>query len=201
MKRFFALFNQPRAMLKKHWRAFLLGSCLMIAAAIYPSNIEKYYSTPRGGQEMPLVTVTEDYARHINSLLPLAAIVILRDWKGLQELAMVTVVGTLAVHVPKRLLNDVEIMGTRLGRRPNSPHSKHNSPSGHSSLASSGAYFMMRRYGLWFGIIVLPVMLLTMYARVMLDAHTVSATIAGALIGIIVTALFTTKWRRRKQDV
>lgn len=53
---------------------------------------------------------------------------------------------------------------------------------------------MMRRYSLWFGLLVLPVTFLTMYARYMLDAHTVSATIAGFLVGAIITALFSTKY-------
>ena len=30
-------------------------------------------------------------------------------------------------------------------------------PSGHSTLAGAGAYFMVRRYSLWFGVIVYPV--------------------------------------------
>jgi len=85
---------------------------------------------------------------------------------------MITVAGILASHGPKRLLNDVEIMGTRLGQRPNSTTSKHNMPSGHSTLAGACAYFLMRRYSIWFGVIVIPVLLLTMYARVMLDKHT-----------------------------
>jgi membrane-associated phospholipid phosphatase len=33
-----------------------------------------------------------------------------------------------------------------------------------------------------------------MYARVMLDRHTISATIAGAATGLLVAALFSTKF-------
>ena len=101
-------------------------------------------------------------------------------------------VGVLASHGPKRLLNDVEIMGTRLGQRPHSTDSRHNMPSGHSTLAGACAYFMVRRYSIWFGIIVIPVLLFTMYVRFMLDMHTISATIAGAGTGILVSAIFAT---------
>ena len=59
---------------------------------------------------------------------------------------------------------------------------------------------MVRRYSLWFGVIVIPIMLLTMYARVMLDAHTISAVISGAMTGMLVTTLFTTKWRRKPKQ-
>ncbi|MBB3996179.1 membrane-associated phospholipid phosphatase [Sulfitobacter undariae] len=57
---------------------------------------------------------------------------------------------------------------------------------------------MIRRYSLWLALILIPVTLLTMYARVMLDAHTISAVLSGALTGIIVTALFATKSRYMK---
>jgi membrane-associated phospholipid phosphatase len=37
-----------------------------------------------------------------------------------------------------------------------------------------------------------------MYARVMLDMHTISAVFAGAVTGILVSALFSSKWRAPK---
>jgi membrane-associated phospholipid phosphatase len=43
-------------------------------------------------------------------------------------------------------------------------------------------------------------MLLTMFARVSLDQHTISAVISGALVGILVTAIFTTSYRKRSPD-
>ena len=61
-----------------------------------------------------------------------------------------------------------------------------------STLAGACAYFMVRRYSIWFGIIVIPVLLFTMYVRFMLDMHTISATIAGAGTGILVSAIFAT---------
>ena len=170
------------------------------AATIYPSDMEGRYAQSRGGHDMLHVVLIEDYGRFINTGLQLAVPLLLRDAAGLKQLAVITVGGILASHGPKRLLNDVELWGTRLGQRPSSPDTKHNMPSGHATLAGSGAYFLMRRYSLWFGLIVLPVLLATMYARVMLDEHTISAVIAGALTGMLVTALFTTRWRRRRSE-
>lgn len=164
----------------------------LVLATVFPTDLEQNYSEPRGGHQDELVVGVETYARHMNSVIPLAMALLLRDVSGLKQLAMITVVGIAATHGPKRLLNDVEIGGTRLGQRPGSPTSKHNMPSGHSSLASIGACFAVRRYSPWLGLIVWPVLLLTMYARVMLDAHTVSATIAGAVTGILVVAAFAT---------
>lgn len=186
----------PLRIVRRHTASVALALLVIVSATIYPSDMENDYATPRGGQSSSVVMVTEEYGRHLNTLLPFATIIVLRDWNGLKQLAVVTVAGIAASHGPKRLLNDVTVMGTRLGERPRSPNSQHNMPSGHSTLASAGAFFMIRRYSLWFSLIVIPIMVLTMYARVMIDAHTISATIAGAMTGMLITALFTTKWRR-----
>jgi lipid A 1-phosphatase len=68
-------------------------------------------------------------------------------------------------------------------------------PSGHSSMASCAVYFVGRRYSIWLAIPLAIIMLLTMYARVMLNQHTISAVIAGALIGFLATAMFTSPRR------
>jgi len=124
--------------------------------------------------------------------------VVLRDWRGAGQLAGVVVAGIAASHGPKRLLNDVTIMGTRLGQRLSGPQSRHNMPSGHSTLASAGGCFMARRFSLWFLLFCLPVTGLTMYARVMLEAHTLSAVFAGGMIGAVVALLFTAKRKRKR---
>lgn len=189
------ILRQPLIVLKQHTMAVFLAFLVIVSSTVYPSDMKNDYSVSRGGQSSKLVMFTEEYGRHINTLLPFATIVVLRDWTGLKQIAVVTVAGIVASHGPKRLLNDVTVMGTRLGERPSSPNSKHNMPSGHVTLASAGAYFMMRRYSFWFGLILIPVMLLTMYARVMLDAHTISAVISGAVTGMLVSGLIATKWR------
>ncbi|MBE1284431.1 MAG: phosphatase PAP2 family protein [Rhodobacteraceae bacterium] len=167
------------------WIAALVS---LVVATLYPSDMDGHYAESRKGHNSALVTGVEDYGRHVNTLVPLGTAIALRDIKGLLQIATVGFAGTVATHGPKRLLNDVEIFGTRLGQRPNG--GDHNLPSGHSSLASAGAYIAVRRYSKWLGVIVWPILFLTMYARYMLDAHTVSATIAGAIIGLLVADLF-----------
>lgn len=173
----------------------------LLLSSFFPTNFELNYSEPRNGHTDPLVMGIEKVGRHVNTALPFLTVIALRDVNGLWQLASISVAGIAASHGPKRLLNDVEVLGTRLGQRPSSPHSRHNMPSGHSTLASAGAYFVARRYSYWFGVLVWPIVLLTMYARVMLDAHTVSATIAGALTGILVAALFTRPTPRLRRIV
>jgi lipid A 1-phosphatase len=160
----------------------------LVGATLYPSDMEGHYAVSRNGHENAVVTGVEDYVRHLNTLIPVGMAFALRDVRGLWQIAAVTVAGTAATHGPKRLLNDVEVLGTRLGQRPNG--GDHNLPSGHSALASAGALLAVRRYSKWFGLVVWPILLLTMHARYMLDAHTISATIAGALVGLLVADLF-----------
>ena len=191
---FINILTQPIRIFYRHTILVVMMFLIITAASIYPSDLENDYAVSRGGHEMPFVVATESYGRHINTVLPFALALILKDKEGLKQLGFITVAGILASHGPKRLLNDVEIMGTRLGQRPSSPTSKHNTPSGHSTLAGACAYFIMRRYSKWMGLIVIPVLLATMYARVMLDKHTVSATFAGAATGLLVAGLFSTKF-------
>lgn len=55
-------------------------------------------------------------------------------------------------------------------------------------MASCAMFFIIRRYGIgswgkkWLALGLLFITLSTMHARFMLDAHTISATLAGALL-------------------
>jgi len=135
----------------------------------------------------PWVDLVEQQGRFINTGLQVALPLITRDIFALRSLIWVAVVGTTSTHGLKHALNDVEVRGVRLGQRPHSENSRHNNPSGHSSMASSAAVFVGRRYSwnwLW---LLVPLTLATMYARIALDAHTLSATIVGAALGVLFT--------------
>ena len=175
------------------WRAVAwLAVALALACALYPSDHALDYPQPRGGQDDPRVVLVEDTLRHINTVAAAALPLIKRDLVGLAQLTVVTVVGTAATHIPKRLLNDWVVGGTRLGQRPQDLDSRHNMPSGHSSLASAAAWFVCRRYGWRWAWLLLPITAATMWARVMLDAHTVSAVLAGLFVGVAVALFFVT---------
>lgn len=180
------------------WRTLAwLAVVLAVACALYPSDHEHDYQTSRGGEQEASVMVVEEGVRHLNSLMAIALPLIHRDLVGLAQLAVVAVVGTAATHIPKRLCNDWVIAGTRLGQRPHRHDSKGNVPSGHSSLASCAAFFVCRRYGWRWAWLLLPITLATMWARVMLDQHTMSAVFAGLFVGVAV-ALFFVKPRTPK---
>lgn len=191
---FVEILRQPITVFNTYTVPIVLLVTIILISSLYPSDLENDYSTSRGGEDISFVVSTEKYGRHINTLLPFALAIISRDKAGFKQILVIAVSGIIASHGPKRILNNVKIMGTRLGQRPFSSTSKHNTPSGHSTLAGATAYFVMRRYSWWFAVIVIPVLLCTMYARVMLDKHTISATLAGAATGLLVAALFSTKF-------
>ena len=111
----------PWRNLRRHGLAYGLTGLLIGAAMFYPSDLTRDYSICRSEHYSTVVQGTEKYLRHVNAMLPIATIVVLRDWRGAGQLAGVVVAGIAASHGPKRLLNDVTIMGTRLGQRPSGP--------------------------------------------------------------------------------
>ncbi|WP_082025257.1 lipid A 1-phosphatase LpxE [Ruegeria sp. ANG-R] len=194
--RFSEVLRMPQQRFLRHPVLFTTFLLSFLVTALYPSDINGTYAQSKNGRESEVVVMTEDYGRFINTALQIAVPLVLRDATGFKQLLVSSFAVAGVTHGGKYLFNNVNIMGTRVGQRPHGPQSNHNMPSGHSSMASTAAYFLMRRYSIWFGLIVLPVLFLTMYARIMLDAHTMSGVIAGALAGIAVTALFATKRKR-----
>jgi membrane-associated phospholipid phosphatase len=168
----------------------------IIFSVLYPSEIESYPVLPARASPSASVALTEHYVRYVPTAVQIAAPLILRDQIGLVQLLYVGMANTTATQGMKYLLNDRWVMHTRLGQRPGSSTSKHNMPSGHSSMASCAVYFVGRRYSILLGILLAIILLMTMYARVALNAHTISAVIAGALIGLLTAALFTSPWRK-----
>jgi membrane-associated phospholipid phosphatase len=177
--------HQPRRLI-----GWLILSILLSTA--YPSDIASYAHETDGGAA---VLVADHYGRFINTVVQVALPVLMRDPVGAIQLAYVAVGTTVFTHGLKRLVNGWHVGGTRLGQRPGGPHSKHNMPSGHSSMSSCAVYFVCRRYGLRYAWLMVPVLALTMYARVALGAHTVSAVLCGALIGFVVAAIFTSRYQ------
>jgi membrane-associated phospholipid phosphatase len=182
-------------------RFILLLVLAFIVNVFYPSDLDdysKHFPDMKAGQ---VEHVTENYVRFVNTALQIGLPVVLGDKVGLVQLIYVATSATILTHGMKRLVNDWHVMGTRLGQRPSSPQTKHNMPSGHSSMASCAMYFICRRYSFWFAVILVPIMLLTMYTRVMLHDHTISAVLAGALAGILAGAMFTSRWQRGRPSV
>lgn len=166
-----------------------------LLSVMYPSDLDSYSTSSPDASLPAAVDLTENYLRFVPTVLQIALPLVLGDKVGLVQLVYVGISTTIATHGAKRILNDRWIFDTRLGQRPSRSGSKHNMPSGHSSMASCAVYFIGRRYGLRLALMLMPILILTMFARVMLNDHTVSAVVAGALLGFLTTALFTSRRR------
>ena len=173
------------APLSRRWDGVMtVSSLVLVAALLNPAPpVPRFQDQPPA----PWVLWVENQGRFLNTGLQVALPLITRDLAGGISLVWVAVVGTSATHGLKRALNDLEVGGVRLGQRPKDPESRYNFPSGHSSLSSSGAAFVARRYSLKWLWLLVPMTLATMFARVALDDHTWTATLAGAALGVLFT--------------
>jgi membrane-associated phospholipid phosphatase len=175
-------------------RSVFINIVLSIAVAlccIYPTDHSESLALPAGDSRLTGVLYVENYLRFIPTVVQIALPLVLADKIGMVQLLYGGIATTLATHIGKRALNDQWVWGNRLGERPSG--GKHNMPSGHSSMAACAVFFIARRYSWWLGLALSPLLLLTMYTRVALNDHTVSAVIAGCLVGFMMTALFTSK--------
>jgi len=68
-------------------------------------------------------------------------------------------------------------------------------PSGHASKAFMGASFIHKRYGLNFGIPAYFGASYVAYSRVYADKHYVEDVLAGAIIGVVSSFYFTTRYK------
>ncbi|MDD2929263.1 MAG: lipid A 1-phosphatase LpxE [Sideroxydans sp.] len=178
-----------------------IAACLLslVACVFYPSDLASYRTNLNA--EGPFwVEPTETKLRFVNTIAQIGLPLLLRDKEGMVQLLTLAVATTVATQGLKRVVNDIEVGGTRIGERPYAPDSRHNMPSGHSSMSSCAVYFVARRYGWRHLFYLVPILLLTMGARLMLDAHTLSAVLAGCLIGIICAAWFTSPYRKKKPE-
>jgi membrane-associated phospholipid phosphatase len=75
--------------------------------------------------------------------------------------------------------------------RPRPSGGDHSFPSGHTSAAFSGASFIQRRYGWWYGAPAYLAASFVGWSRVDANAHYTEDVLAGAAIGIAATYAFT----------
>ncbi len=177
---------------EKPKKTILLLIVVFILSCIYPSDMDGYYAVDRSKNVPMMVEYTEEYARFLPAIAQALVPIIMRDPAGLIQAINVGVFTTLSTQGLKFALDDVYVGNTRLGRRPRGSTSHHNMPSGHSSMALCSLVFLIRRYSfkwLWF----LPLTFLTLYARFNYDSHTISAIVAGSILGIICALIFTSK--------
>jgi membrane-associated phospholipid phosphatase len=188
-----------KSCLKEAWadvhvpRRFLaVLTALFCLASFYPSDMQDY--SERVKDRGAVAYYSEHYVRFVNTAAQALIPIVLSDKIGMVQAVYVGIATTVTTHSLKRIMNSWSSFGTRMGQRPYGKDSSNNMPSGHSSMAASAMYFVYRRYGRKHAFYLVPVTALAMYARVMLTAHTLSAVLAGCLLGIIAAAVFTSRY-------
>lgn len=130
-----------------------------------------------------------DYAQHVPALASLVTIIIKKDKKGFWQFSKSYGTTLALTYVLKVTINKP---------RPDGRTDGYAFPSGHTSVAFSGASFLHRRYGWKFGVPAYLLATYVAYTRVegIHDRHDGWDILGGALVGIGSTYLFTTPYEK-----
>ena len=176
---------------RRPYRLMIACTLGIVFSVMFPTDLASYRTAP--ATHNLLVDGTDRYGRYLATAVQIALPIVYRDPVGMMQNLFVGLGTTALTHGLKHLVNGLTIWDARLGERPSGPGSRHNMPSGHSSMASCAVWFVGRRYGWRWGLLIAPIMLLTMFARVELHAHTIAAVMAGVAIGVLAAAWFTSR--------
>jgi len=206
-----AVWLQVWGSVQAHRKVLGAAGLIVLACMFYPTEVSDYrdgaplHAAGSGLSKLTGLPVAEVEAglqhgvdwveyqgRFLATAMQIIVPLVLADKIGLVELVYVAGAATVATHGLKWALNDFHVGDTQLGLRPNG--GQNNMPSGHSAMAGSALGFVWRRYGARHLLYLLPLLLATMAARVLLSAHTVSAVCSGALIGAVISYVMATPY-------
>ncbi len=130
-----------------------------------------------------------DYGQFAPTAVALATTLIKKDEEGFWQLAKSASANLTATWIVKYAMDKP---------RPEGRTDGHAFPSGHTSFAFQGASFLQRRYGWKYGIPAYAVASFVGFSRIegLNDRHDAWDVLAGALVGIGSTYLFTTPYSR-----
>jgi len=124
----------------------------------------------------------------------------------------IAAVGSTLIHKDKKgtwqfakgfLVNGVVSYGLKaiiIKERPDGSNSN-SFPSGHTSITFQSASFIQRRYGWKYGIPAYILSSFTGYSRLNADKHDIVDILAGAVIGVGSTYLFTTPYQQEHMEL
>ena len=135
-----------------------------------------------------------DYAQHVPAAASLALIIINKDKKGFWQFAKSYGTTLGLTYALKYAINKP---------RPNGATDGHAFPSGHTSVAFSGASFVQRRYGWKYGIPAYVIAGYVAYSRIEgpNPRHDGWDVLGGAIVGVGSTYLFTTPYQQEHYEL
>lgn len=135
-----------------------------------------------------------DYAQHAPAVTSLIIVIAKKDKKGFWQLTKSYGTTVALTYALKYAIDKPRPDGKTDGKA---------FPSGHTSVAFSGASFLQRRYGWEYGIPAYLVASAVAYSRLegINDRHDGWDILGGALVGIGSTYLFTTPYQREHYEL
>lgn len=128
-----------------------------------------------------------NYAQYVPDAAALTLIIVNKDKKGAWQFAESLGTTLAATYILKYAINKP---------RPDGATDGHAFPSGHTANAFSGASFVQRRYGWKYGAPAYLVAGFVGYSRIGAERHDTWDVLAGAVVGIGSTYIFTTPYER-----
>lgn len=135
-----------------------------------------------------------DYAQFAPTAISLITILAKKDEKGFWQLTKSIGANLTATWVLKYAINKP---------RPEGRTDGHAFPSGHTSFVFQGASFLQKRYGWKYGVPAYAVAGIVAYSRIegYNDRHDGWDVLAGAIVGIGSTYLFTTPYQQEHMEL
>jgi membrane-associated phospholipid phosphatase len=174
-------------------RSFIFILIVLFFVSCFSPSDPKFQFSGKD-ERVKVIRFIDNYERFLNTFAQALIPIVLGDKIGLVQSAYVGLSTTIITHGFKNLYNQ---LGFEFSTRPTG--AKSNMPSGHSSMAACGMAFVIRRYG-WrfkYGFILILTTLGTMFARVELSKHTLSAIFAGCIVGVFSGYCFASKTREK----
>lgn len=148
------------------------------------------YTTERGDVVGSTAAFMGEIGDWVQLLIPLSAAIYstaIQDWQGVKQLAYSVGATYASTELLKYTIHE---------ERPNAPEGSRgvSFPSGHTSMAFSGAAYWQRRYGWAIGIPMYMAASFVGYSRVRVKMHNWLDVAAGAALGIGFNYLFTDRY-------
>lgn len=163
---------------------------LRLACVLYCFGLYSWAQMEDSPEELRRETTLEqfgDYAQFAPTAFALATTLIKKDKEGFWQLAKSASANLTVTWVLKYAIDKP---------RPEGRTDGHAFPSGHTSFAFQGASFLQRRYGWKYGAPAYAIATIVGHSRIegINDRHDGWDVLAGALVGIGSTYLFTTPY-------
>lgn len=170
---------------------YICSLILIFSAQIIIAQVDATSKEIRWERSMEKVG---DYSQFVPTAVSLITVIAKNDKKGFWQLTKSAGTNLTATWLLKYAINKPRPEGRTDGRA---------FPSGHTSFAFQGASFLQQRYGWKYGVPAYAIAGFVAYSRIegLNDRHDGWDILAGAIVGIGSTYLFTTPYQKEHMEL